>query len=280
MQKIIEKLSDGSISHLDLIEEIRTYSECVRINTYPDPDFIQHDKFSDKEYFIEDEIDLSESYAVIFSMTLKDYGFNVDGDLHTDLGDERGLNYEIHRVNERQRKVELRGVLKGGYSEIDAEANANIDISAISKEDYVNLNLYKQLAIDAYLLELESNIKMAFFTYFSAIESIVRLKLDTIQLSIHSELHDALEHLSLDDKIRIVAKESLKTNELINVPLWGEYQGLLREVKKIRNQIAHGKLEREISRLDLHKCIACYIVTFGFSLKRLTTFKDILNLFG
>lgn len=280
MQKIIEKLANGSISHLDLIKEICTHSVRVRISTYPDPDLIQHDKFSDKEYFLEDEIDLSKSYAVIFNVALNDYGFNVDGDLHTDLGDERGLKYEIHRINERQRKVELRGVLKGGYTEIDLEAYADIDIYAISKKDYANLSLYKQLAVDAYLLESESNIKMAFFTYFSAIESIVRFKLDAIQLSIHSELHDALEHLSLDDKIRIVAKESFKTKELSSVPIWGEYQGLLREVKKIRNLIAHGKLEQEISLIDLHKCIACYIVTFCFSLKKLTTFKDILKRLG
>lgn len=279
MQKIIQGISDGSILHLDLIEEIGEHSERVTINTYPDPDLIRHDRFSLKEYFLEDDIDLSSDYSFIVNANLEDYGFVIDGDLHTDLGDERGLSYEIEEVNERQRKVTLRGILQGDYSDIDMDAEADICITGLLKSDYVNLSLYKELAIDAYLLESENNIKMAFFTYFSAMEAIIRSKLDVIQLKIHTELHDALEHLALDLKVKIVAKESFATDDLKQVPIWGEFQGLLREVKKIRNLIAHGKLENEITVIDLNKCIACYVVLFCFTYKNLTTFETIIKAF-
>lgn len=279
MLRIINEISGGKISHLKLIDEITDYSDHVKVSTYPDPNLVQHDKFTDKEYFLEDEIDFSENYSVIFDADLEDYGFNVDDELLTDLGDERGLSYGIHRINERQRKVELRGILKGGYSDISEEAIAKVNLHAISKENYLKLDLFKELAIDAYLLESESNIKMAFFTYFSAIEAVIRYSLDIIQQDIYTELHDALEHLSLDDKVRIVAKKSFNTNELSRVAIWGEYQGALREVKKIRNLIAHGKLEAEVTKNDLQKCIACYVVTYCFSLKGCKTFDEIRNVF-
>ncbi len=279
MKIIIEGISDGSIKHLSLIDEISEYLEEVKVSTYPDPDIIGHDKFSDKEYFLSDEIDFDESYSVIFDVILNECGFIVDGELYDDLGDDRGLSYEISRVNRRLRKVSLQGVLRGGYSEIDEEAIAKVSLQAISNKDYLKLNLYKELAVDAYLLEQEANVKMAFFTYFSAMEAIIRYKLDTIQEGIYAELHDALEHLSLDDKVRIVAKNCFNTDDLKTVAIWGEFQGALRDIKKTRNLMAHGKLEQEISLEDLYKCIACYVVVYCFSLKNCKSFKEIKRCF-
>lgn len=279
MQKLIRGISDGSICHLSLIDEISEYSEEVTVSTYPDPNLVTHDKFTDKEYFLEDEMDFSEYYSVIFKADIDDYGFNVDGELLVDLGDERKLSYVLHRINERQRKIELRGILKGGYSDIDEEAIAKLRIKAVTKESYLTLDLFKELAIDAYLLEAESNIKMAFFTYFSAMEAVIRYRLDEIKKGVYTELHDALEHLSLDAKVRIVAKNSFSTYDLASVAIWGEYQGALRNAKRIRNLIAHGKLDTEISNLDLQRCIACYVITYCFSFKGCTTFNDIRAVF-
>lgn len=279
MQKIIQGVSEGSISPLDLINGIGEHSELVKISTYPDPDLIMHDKYSEKEYFLEDKLDFSERYSVIFNAYIGEYGFSYDDELYRDLGDDRGLSYEIHSLNERQREVELRGVLRGGFPEIDTDAKANINLVGLLNTDYPNLSLYEELAIDAYLLETEENIKMAFFTYFSAIEAIVRHRLDVIQENIYTELHEALEHLSLDLKVRIVAKDSFSTLDLQTIPIWGEFQGILRDVKKIRNLIAHGKLEHEVTLMDLNKCISCYIVLYCFSFKNLTSFNEIIKSF-
>jgi len=275
MKKLIQDISDGTISHLDIIDEISEYSEEISVSTYPDPDLIEHDKFVDKEYYLEDKIDLSENYSVIFSAWLNECGFLVDGNLYDDLGDNRRISYKISSINKRRRTIELCGVLKGGYAEIDEQAIARVRFKGISKKDYLKLSLFKELAVDAYLLEQEENRKMAFFTYFSAIEAIVRYKLHSIRPNIFTELYDALEHLSLDDKLRIVAKDAFNTNDLKSIAIWGEFQGALREVKKIRNLIAHGKLEKEVTQEDVNKCIACYVTTYCFSIKGCKTFKEI-----
>ncbi len=81
MNKLIQNISDGSISPLDIIDEISEYSEEISLNTYPDPSLIEHDKFADKEYYLEDKLDLSENYSVVFSARLNEYGFLVNGDL-------------------------------------------------------------------------------------------------------------------------------------------------------------------------------------------------------
>lgn len=275
MDRLVKKIVEEKVSILSIIDEIGDYVEEKQVSTYPDPAIVSHDKFVEKEYFLEDELCFAGDYSVILDAGLTEYGFCIDDELLTDIGDERSLVYGIHRVNQRRCCIELRGVLKGGWADIDEMALARIELTAIRKNDYLKLVLYKTLIVDAVLLEREGNLRMAFFTYFSALEAYVRERLDLIRSNIYSELHEALDYLSLDDKVRIVAKNALGVDDLNRVKIWGSFQGVLRNAKELRNNIAHGKHRGPVTSEQVGGCVACLLALFAICVGKCEVFQTI-----
>lgn len=279
LKSLLELLSENSELPIHSITTVMLHEIERTLNTYPDPDIISHDKHTDKEYFLEDEFDLHDEFPFILSAYINEFGFHFDGELFQDLGQGRDLRYSIHDINKRLAQIKLRGVLNGGYGEIDEEAVCRIKILAISKSEYAALSLHETLAIEAYLLLTEGNYKMAFFTYFSAAEAALRVKIDIIKSEIYEELHNSIEHLAFDEKIRIAGKHTFKTKELCTVPLWGDFMGILRDCKTTRNSIAHGLKAKVFIREDVDKAAACYIVTQQALLNGSRSMKDIVNIY-
>lgn len=279
MKILLELLSENSELPTSTITAIKYHTIEKPLNTYPNTNLISHDKHVDKEYFVEDQLELHEEFPIIFGADLTEFGFAFEGELHTDLGDTRGLRYDVHGVDKRLAVIELRGVLTGGYGEMDEDALCRIKVRAISKADYIGLSLHETLAIEAHLLEAEGNYKMAFFTYFSAAEAALRIKTDKVKGEIYDELRGSLEHLSLDDKIKIAGKHTFKTKDFTTIPLWGDYMGAIRDCKTVRNDIAHGLKAKTFTRADVGKSAACYIITQQALLNGLSSMKDIINIY-
>ena len=280
MNKLVDLLSNNSALPLTTINSIKHYTIERHLNTYPDTDLISHNKHADKEYFIEDEISLHENYPILLDASLMEYGFSFEDELLDDLEDGRGLKYKIHQIDQRFSAIRMRGVLSGSYAEIDADARCKLAIRAISKSDYKNLELHESLAIDAYLLEIEANYKMAFFTYFTAIESIVRLKTDRIKSETYQELGHAIEHLSLKEKIKISGKHTFPTIEISKISIWGAFTDLVTACNAARNDIAHAVNPRDFTRLDVKQAAACYMMTQQVLLNTLQSMKEVINVYA
>lgn len=279
MKNLLELLSENNELPIRSIATVKLHEIERTLNTYPDPDIISHDRHTDKEYFLEDEFDLHDEFPFILFAHITEFGFYFDEELIQDLGQGRSLRYDIHNINKRLAQLQLRGVLNGGWGEIDEQASCRINIIGISKNDYAALSLHETLAIEAYLLLTEGNYKMAFFTYFSAAEAALRTKIDTIKSEIYDELHSSIEHLAFDEKIRIAGKHTFKTKELSKVPLWGDFMGIIRECKTTRNSIAHGLEAKIFIREDVDKAAACYLITQQALLNGATSMKNIVNIY-
>ena len=277
MEKLIKLLEADPTLPLSTIQAIRTYSTQQYLDTHPDAGLISHNKHTDKEYFVESEISLHDEYALLLHAELEDYGFTFDDELIRDLEDGRGLKYEIHRINQRLSKIELRGVLSGSYAEMDAEAKCDLSIRAITQEDYKTLKLHESLAIDAYLLKKEGNYKMAFFTYFSAVESIVRHKTDAIKNESYPELRHAIEHLPFGDKLKISGKHTFETDDITTIPIWGPLTNTANSCNTLRNEIAHGLSSKSLRLADAQKAAACYIVVQQALLNRVESMPTLIK---
>lgn len=277
MEKLLELLDADPTLPLSTIKAIGTYSIQYYLNTHPDAGLISHNKHTDKEYFIETDISLHEEYPLLLNAELEDFGFTFDDEMFRDFEDGRGLKYKIHKINQRLSTLELRGVLSGGYAEMDEEAKCELSIRAISQEDYKSLELHESLAIDAYLLKTEGNYKMAFFTYFSAVESIVRHKTDTIKNESYPELRHAIEHLPFGDKIKISGKHTFETDEIATIPIWGSLTNIANSCNTLRNEIAHGLSSKVFRLADAQKAAACYIVVQQALLNRIESMPTLIK---
>ncbi|NWF06710.1 hypothetical protein HX810_03350 [Pseudomonas salomonii] len=277
MDKLLELLNADPTLPLSTIQAIKTYSTQQYLDTHPDTALISHDKHTDKEYFVESDISLHDEYPFLLDATLEDYGFTFEDEMINDLDDGRGLRYKIHSINQRLSRIELRGILSGGYSEMDTVAKCKLSIRAITKKDYKKLDLYESLAIDAYLLEKEGNFKMAFFTYFSAVESIVRHKTDIIKSESYPELQHAIEHLPFGDKIRISGKHTFETDQIATIGIWGSLTKIANDCNTLRNEIAHGLSSKTFKLADAQKAAACYIVVQQALLNRIETMPALVK---
>ncbi|TOB56877.1 hypothetical protein, partial [Vibrio parahaemolyticus] len=86
---------------------------------------------------------------------------------------------------------------------------------------------------------------------------LVASYLENYKSSIHSELHYSLEHLALDDKVRIICKEAYGISTFTNVQLWGEFMNIFKKVKSKRNEIAHAKSNVVVDSEDLDNIVYC-----------------------
>ena len=153
-----------------------------------------------------------------------------------------------------------------------------LEIFGLKAADLTDLKLYQELLLEGYLLEIEKSYRMAFFSYFTAIEAYVSETLESIKENLFPELHEPLENLQLDHKVRIIARDSLKTNDLNSIKFWGEFAGLLRDLKNKRNNIAHGKSKEVISIEVVNDCFACLLVLISFSEYGKKTLEEIRQL--
>ncbi|MGF6455295.1 hypothetical protein [Pseudomonas frederiksbergensis] len=279
MNKLFELTSESSALPLTTINSIKYYTIEHHLNTFPDTDLISHNKHMDKEYFIESEISLHDEYPILLDASLVEYGFSFEDELLDDLEDGRYIKYKIHQIDQRFSVIRMRGILSGSYAEIDADARCKLVIRAISKSDYKNLELHESLAIDAYLLEIEANYKMAFFTYFTAIESIVRLKTDKIKSETYKELGHAIEHLSLKEKIKVSGKHTFPEIEISKVAIWGAFTDLVTTCSAARNDIAHALKPKEFTRVDVEQVAACYMLTQQVLLNKLQSMEEVTKVY-
>lgn len=282
MKKIKLNVEHNKLLPLYVLSKLEVTKERIPLSVEPDYDISTYEGIVDKEYYLKEEIDLSETYKYVFRVDLEDFGYVVDDadELFREKGSsgEGRIDYHIEGTLYRERLVKLKGVLFGNSFDIGSEfleTVAELSIIGVTNTSAKCLELYQELLLEGYLLELECNYKMSFFTYFTAVEAFVSQALDAIKSTIFSELHEPLERLPIDEKVRILAKNSFNTNDLKSIAIWGEFSGLLKVIKDKRNKIAHGKSADLINHDDVNDCFtyACILITFYQHRKK--TFQEI-----
>lgn len=260
-----DKFIENKLPPLNELSSLRIYKKQISLQAHPDYDVTP---YGSHVYALNELVNLSDEFKYIFYVEMTDYGYLDENEIyHTEISScgDGSITYEIKNIHYRESSIEFKGSINGEHYDY-LPVMADIKIIGLSIADSQEINLYQKLLLEGYLLELEKSYEMSFFSYFTAIESFISDRLEDLKPNIYLELHDALEYLKLDEKIRILArkKESNNETDFNKIKIWGDFIGLLKNLKEIRNNIAHGKNKNIIKHDDVTKCFMCVAILISF----------------
>lgn len=293
MNELLAKIAKTKIPVLMRMTSLQTVRDHrCSLDLDIDYDVSKYEKGTFKEYYVRCATAI-EGYGYAFDIELVEFGIlfdesqtddylegTVEGELVQSLGAGAGeLTLSVDREEPRQPSVTLHGSISGDGFDIDIFQSRSLGVLnfyGVSETDSATSTVFQDLVLEAYAHELEGNAKVSFMTYFSAIEAFVTEGLGPIKQTLFKELHDALEFLKLDDKLRILGRHSLGTQKNLEaLGFWGPFMGLLRQAKDHRNKIAHGQAAAPVSKVDLDAVFACVTILYSFSRLGLQTFSQI-----
>lgn len=244
MEDFREKLVDDDMARA--LEKIVPFEHAERmeaISIFPDFDTSTYEGSITKEYPLNEELDLSNDFLYISSAAIDEAGYLIDGRIVPDKGDSYGrLLLSISALHERTCKLSIHGTIfidSSGFHHDEHLPTIKLTLTGVRKD--AELSIFQSLVLEGHALYMEKNYRMSFFTLFTAVEAKITFYLQSYSNKIYKELHYALEHLALDDKLRIVCREAWDGAELANIKIWGDVIGLLGNLKKLRNDMAHAK---------------------------------------
>ncbi|EGR1448255.1 hypothetical protein D7154_17650 [Vibrio cholerae] len=256
-EKVKNNRFQGVLSILNVVPD--SFDTNFSFDLENDDDF---QKGAEISYSLKEKHRLSSNYYRILDVDIDDYGCEIDGEFYKNFASYNNgteLSLYIDNVNYQKSEVTLRGSVVADLLSVATFDNVIVryHVHGLTKREYEALSLFQELVYESYLLEIRQDNKLSFFSYFTAIEALVALYLEDYKLKLYSELHYSLEHLSLDDKIKVICKESYSIDSLSGVGLWGEFMGTFKKVKEKRNQIAHAKNNVVVDNDDLDNVFYC-----------------------
>lgn len=253
---------------------------CAYLNL-DNEDSTPFEKSIEKHYSLMEVVYLSGDYKHLLDAELLDYGVDFGNEeLEKQLGvrEDSPLTLEVSQINYQESEITLRGSI---FADLLAASSNNpiakISVFGICKDAYECLELYQILIYEAYVLERRGESKLSFFTYFSAFESYVSIHLQRYKDKIYPELHHALEHLGLDEKIKVIVKESIPGSDVSGIGVWGELMSTFKKVKLKRNDIAHAKSQVIIDSKDINNVVFCICCLICIANNGLVSFANVRN---
>ncbi len=244
--------SDDMLRALKALVPVTTVDVTKKIDVHPNFSITNYEGMSTKEYPLHYAVDLSDEYVSINQAEVEDAGYSLEGEFYEDKGDGIGtIKCQISDVNQRLCSIGLIGTVYMSSIDMDGDADPVVLMKVTGVKRDEELSIFQSLVVEGYALYTEKNYRMSFFTLFSAMESGVTEALAEYRRKLHTELHDTLERLQLDEKLRIVTKEFFSSDELEDLKIWGEFMGLFRQMKHIRNNMAHAKSFINVKKTDV-----------------------------
>jgi hypothetical protein len=281
MNDLFDSIKNSKIIPLSKMTGAKLHAYDKHLSLDINYDATPFEKSIEKDYALEENIYLAEEFQYIFNVHLNEYGFKFEGqdELETRFGDgsHDELNYKLDRVDLYEKIAFLKGGVFGDALHLTnvAPLLAKLTVFGITKADAKKMDLYQELIVEAHVLEVCNSLKMSFFSYFSAIEALLVISLDSFKNTLPKELHEPLEHLPIDNKVRVAAKCKLSISDLNSVTLWGSFMSQFTKTKKKRNDIAHGKNTTIVSQDDVDSCFLSLSILHSILLGSCTTFTQV-----
>ncbi len=202
-EKLLEKIIDNKITPLCRLANVTVdqHEESISLNV--DEEATPSVIAEERNYSLIETINIEENYKYLLEIYLMGYGFDANylmglegsNGLLTSVDGENEISYSINTINNKKTEITLKGSVYGDISHMRecCPFKVELGIIGIRKEKSKSLKLYQELLIEGFILEKENNYKMAFFTYFTAIESFVTLVLTKVKAQIYKErpLHES-----------------------------------------------------------------------------------------
>ncbi|MFA6201923.1 MAG: hypothetical protein WC710_01910 [Gallionella sp.] len=278
MKHLREKIEGNKLPSLCVMTPLNKKHVRENFTIDPDYDINKYEGPVTKEYFLRDKIDLSKKYKYVFKVMLDDYGYLSEDELvrSRNSDGEGELSLKLENSNFRNGVVVIEGRLHGnGYDFGGTCDDPVVDLEVICVPKSENLSLFQEILLEAYSLELEKNYRVSFISYFTAIEAYITKMLEDVRCDLYTELHDSLERLPLDEKLRIVAKRTSHTLDLSSIKIWGELCGLFRSLKVKRNEVTHAKKIVDIKKSDIDDIFTVITVLYCFTSLGIFEFNEI-----
>ncbi len=227
-----------------------------------------------KDYALKEVFSFSERFGYMFDFELIDYGYPESKDYLVKNYGNGELILKISDYDFKNSEVTLTGGICADIMALSDSGIAKFKVWGINKDALKYLKVYQELILEAERLYDEDSYKMSFFVYFSAIEAVILSHVELYKDKIHPELHDALEYLSLDEKLKLAVRESYIGKDFTQAETWGEMMGGVRSVKDKRNLIAHGR-KVEVNEDDVKDVLLCLVFIVGALEAQIYTFNGI-----
>ncbi|PQK93309.1 hypothetical protein [Pantoea ananatis] len=275
MKNLIENINRKRHKTLNFLTGSVTNSIIQPLSLDIDEKITPYEKSVIKDYAIKEVHYFERHYDYLISIDIKDYGLRQDDGEYSPHYNDGELKLDIDSIDHKSLQVTLKGSLFGDTN-YDSSMGGEVvyDIVGIKLGQFKNLKTEEHLVIEGERLYDEGNYKMAFFMFFSAVESLINSHIDKYLPKVHSELHYSVEYLSLEDKLRVAAKEALNVSDLNTVGVWGKIMGTFNSSKNKRNLIAHGKTA-QIDADNVDDIYLSLLLVSGVLNYNLTTFNDI-----
>lgn len=239
-----------------------------------DEDVTPFQKAYIKDYSLREVFSFSDDYGYLIDFELMDYGYPIGDDYYERNYGNGELNFYVADYDNQKCTVTLSGSICADIMTISGEGVAKFLIRGVKKNIFKKLSIHQELILEAERLYASNNLKMSFFVYFSALEAVISCHIENYKAKIHKELHYALEHLSLDEKLRVVVKELHSGEDISKIQLWSALAEVVKDVKDKRNLIAHAK-KTMINEGDIKLIIFALLLLIGFLEFRAETFNEI-----
>jgi len=229
-----------------------------------DENVTEYEKGIDKEYVFRDSRDFSDEFHALVHCEIVDYGVDDgSGELLRNLSERKrpmtlDLDWQAPWTS-----LTMRGWFFGDAGGIEFLGNGlKARLRLVGPKKATPLGLHQDLLLEGFGLE-EGNKRLALFCYFSAAECIISNEIDEYKKTIPSELHYSLERLGIKDKLKIAARDALRTENLAQVEIWGEASSALDDTVRIRNQIAHPREGCDVSAEDVDRAFLAFQLIYS-----------------
>ena len=303
-QNFLKKIKDSELNKLLLSELDIVKNEIVfiEIDISPDFDKIEYEKSIGKTYYFKNKWNFKYEYDSIIEAKIIDsfafdldtihelqseHNITVDSNKHiysevlreAYLIDNDSFNGEslenwddfkintinILNINNTKKTITYDGGFFGELPYIEMADFAVV--SKIEVEGFKrNYEFYNQLIAESKILLAEKKYKLSYFLAYSALESFI-----------NNELYSEKLEDRLEDKLKELCKKNL--GELNKNRIYSSLVSKFKDYTIIRNTIAHGKEEIEITETELYEFFNFVLLIIYINKSKIESFEEILEIY-
>lgn len=146
---------------------------------------------------------------------------------------------------------------------VDFKVVSKIRIEGFKK----NFEFYNQLIAESRILLTEEKFKLSYFLLYSAIENYI-----------NNELSSENFEERLEDKLKRLCKMNL--GDLNKNKIYSSIVANFKNYTTIRNTIAHGKKEIELTKTDLYEFSNFVLLIIYINKTEINNFEDLLKIYN
>jgi hypothetical protein len=234
----------------------------------PDYEAVAYAGMDERDYPLWQTERIGDDWLFLHEVDLVDFGYDVDEVMEgeelpkstTGDSDMGTVRYEVEFVDRFACRLFLRGHLKGGSYELLLDILLQLNVLGYRRSGM--LGYAGETLAEGYAFELEGRSKQAFFSYFSALESLLEVHRRARNARLAESEGSIPETERLPDKLRRLVAAALPADHpgLNRLSYWGWLKGRFTTMERQRNAIAHNEPHAPITSADANDAFVVFAI--------------------